>query len=105
VTNTGPRPGTEIVQCYLEPADVSDAERPLRWLAGSAVVTADPGVTATATVTLLRRAFEVWDTARRRWVIPAQDLRLRSGRSVVDLRLTAPLPANGILAQLAERAV
>jgi beta-glucosidase len=98
VTNVGDRPGTEVVQCYLAPADAADAatepERPGRWLAGSAVVGAEPGATVTATVTLRRRAFEVWDPARRGWVVPRQDLLLHLGRSVEDLRLTVPLPAS-----------
>jgi len=59
------------VQCYLAPADAA----------------ADA-----ATVTLRRRAFEVWDPARRGWVVPEQDLLLHLGRSVEDLRLTVPLP-------------
>jgi beta-glucosidase len=93
VTNTGGRPGTEVVQCYLAPADAAtEPERPRRWLAGSAVVGAEPGGSVTATVTLRRRAFEVWDPARRGWVVPQQDLLLHLGRSVEDLRLTVPLP-------------
>lgn len=88
LTNTGRRAGTEVVQCYLEPVDTAAVpERPRRWLAGSAVVTAGPGGTVTASVTLPRRAFEVWDTARHGWVVPEQDLMLRVGRSVEDLRL------------------
>jgi beta-glucosidase len=101
VTNTGPRTGTEVVQCYLEPTDETGPERPKRWLAGSTLVTATPGGTVTAMVTLPRRTFEVWDTTLRAWVIPRQDLRLRAGRSLEDLRLTAPLLGDGILAQLA----
>ncbi len=101
VTNTGTRAGTEVVQCYLEPVDVAAVpERPRRWLAGSAVVMAEPGATTTAAVTLRRRAFEVWDTARHDWTVPSHDLILRVGRSVEDLRLAEPLPGNGIIAEL-----
>ncbi|GAA1882833.1 glycoside hydrolase family 3 protein [Asanoa iriomotensis] len=94
LTNTGTRPGTEVVQCYLEPVDPASApERPLRWLAGATVVTAGPAETVTATVRVRRRARETWDPAARRWVVPAQALRARLGRSVTDLRLTIPLDA------------
>lgn len=93
LTNVGARQGTEVVQCYLEPIDPqSEPERPRRWLAGSAVVTAEPGATTTARVTLARRALQTWDPAKRRWEVPEQDVRLRVGRSVDDLRLTHDLP-------------
>jgi beta-glucosidase len=105
VTNTGTRAGTEVVQCYLEPVDAAAVpERPRRWLAGSAVVTALPGATATGTVTLRRRAFEVWDTARHGWTVPPQALRLRVGRSVEDLRLAEALPGTGIIMELTDSA-
>lgn len=106
LTNVGARAGTEIVQCYLAPAEAGAVEpgRPVRWLAGSAVVTAEPGETTTATVTLRRRAFEVWDPALTGWVVPRQDLLLHLGRSSDDLRLTVPLPGTGIPAELAQGA-
>ena len=44
VTNVGERLGTEVVQLYLEPPEDTpdDHERPVRWLAGFATVTAAP---------------------------------------------------------------
>src|SRR5206468_2760491 len=59
VRNAGARAGREVVQAYLSPA-AADAERPSRWLAGFASVTAEPGATATAVITLPRRSVQVW---------------------------------------------
>ncbi|UKY50034.1 beta-glucosidase [Streptomyces inhibens] len=66
VRNAGDRPGREVVQIYLAPT--SDAapdapERPVRWLAGFAVVEAGPGESAEAEIPLPDRAFAVWGSA------------------------------------------
>ncbi len=94
VRNVGPRFGREVVQAYLEAADAgsdeSEAagpERPVRWLAGFAVVAAEPGAAVHATIVVPRRAFEVWDVDAQTWVVPPGHYRIRVGRSVRDLRL------------------
>ncbi|MFB9724370.1 beta-glucosidase family protein [Planobispora longispora] len=84
VTNTGERPGREIVQFYLSPAE-RDAGRPARRLAGFDVVDADPGQTVITTVTLPERAFQVWTD--RGWETVAGDYVVEAGRSVADRRL------------------
>ncbi|MCK2220611.1 glycoside hydrolase family 3 C-terminal domain-containing protein [Actinomadura sp. ATCC 31491] len=55
VTNTGDRPGREVVQLYARPAGGDDVR-----LAGFDVVEADPGQTVLATVFLDERAFQEW---------------------------------------------
>ncbi|WP_350348446.1 glycoside hydrolase family 3 C-terminal domain-containing protein [Agromyces sp. G08B096] len=96
IANTGARPGREVVQAYLEapaaPAEEVGYARPLRWLAGFAVVDADPGAEATVRIEIARRAFEVWDVDRSEWHLPPGEYRLRIGRSSRDLRLAAPVP-------------
>jgi beta-glucosidase len=62
VTNTGDRHGKQVVQVYAARPD-SSIERPARWLVGFAVVRAEAGATATAEVTIPRRAFAHWDGA------------------------------------------
>lgn len=84
VTNTGSRAGREVVQVYLS-SDGSDVVRPIRWLAGFAVVDARPGETVTATITVARRAFEVWDTSASGWTLPSGQYTLSAGRSSRDL--------------------
>ncbi|MCZ4121285.1 glycoside hydrolase family 3 protein [Streptomyces sp. H39-S7] len=90
VRNTGSRAGREVVQVYLAPA--SDAvERPARWLAGFATVQAGPGESVEAVVELPRRAAEVWDEAAGDWLLVPGHYGIEAGRSVADLRVSAPL--------------
>ncbi len=49
----------EMLQVYLRPV-VEDAERPRRWLAGSAVAEAAPGATTEALIEIPARAYESW---------------------------------------------
>jgi len=90
VANSGPRPGRETVQVYVEPAAAvlaADPARPVRWLGGFAVVDVAPGDRATVAVRVPARALQTWDTAAGGWTTPHGTYRLRVGRSVRDLRL------------------
>ncbi|MFE6631032.1 glycoside hydrolase family 3 protein [Streptomyces rochei] len=88
--NTGDRPGREVVQLYLAPAE-PDPSRPVRWLAGFAGAEAGPGERAEVTVELPRRAFEVWDEATGSWAFVKGSYELRIGRSIADRRITATI--------------
>lgn len=86
VRNTGPRPGREVVQVYVEPPEGTPrGERPVRVLGGFAVVDAEPGVTTTVRVPVAVEAFRTWRAGG--WTVPAGTYRLRIGRSSRDLRL------------------
>ncbi|MFF3493822.1 beta-glucosidase [Streptomyces sp. NPDC002795] len=85
VRNTGERAGREVVQVYVSPAE-RDAQRPTRWLAGFASVTAGPGETAEAVIDLPRRAFETWDETTRAWSFVAGRYEVVAGRSFTDTR-------------------
>jgi beta-glucosidase len=94
LTNTGGRDGREVVQLYLEPPAGSPAGpdgRPIRWLAGFAVVDLAAGATDSVAIDIERRAFETWDTGLGAWTLPTGQYRVRAGRSSRDLRLTASL--------------
>ncbi|GGO48275.1 glycosyl hydrolase [Streptomyces daqingensis] len=98
VRNTGVRPSREVVQLYLEapraaagPSGASP-RRPLRWLAGFTVVEAAPGATATASVRVAPRAFEVWDEAACGWRTPAGEYRLLAAHSSRDVRGEVTVP-------------
>ncbi len=87
VRNVGERSGTEVVQVYLAPANPGP-DRPTRWLAGFASVSARPGERVQAMIVLPRRTAEVWDGG---WRLVTGPATVEVGRSVADLRLRADL--------------
>jgi beta-glucosidase len=88
--NSGERPGREVVQLYVAPAE-PDPERPARWLAGFASVPAGPGESTEVTLTLPRRAFEAWDEKAKAWAFVKGSYEITAGRSIVDRRLAEPI--------------
>jgi beta-glucosidase len=82
VRNTGSRAGREVVQVYAGPATPDDG-RPRRWLAGFATVTAEPGETATAIITLPERAFQIWAEG---WTTMPGEYLLEAAHSLDDVR-------------------
>ncbi|MFI8822690.1 glycoside hydrolase family 3 protein [Streptomyces sp. NPDC053431] len=90
LTNTGERPGREVVQIYLAPV-ADGVERPARWLAGFASVGAGAGENVEVTVELPRRAFEIWDEAANDWTFVSGGYEVLAAHSLADARLTARL--------------
>ncbi|EST23973.1 beta-glucosidase H [Streptomyces roseochromogenus] len=88
--NTGARPGREVVQVYVSPAE-PDPERPARLLAGFASAEAAPGESVEVTVALPRRAFEIWDEKAKAWAFVKGSYEIAAGRSIEDRRLSAPI--------------
>lgn len=88
--NTGDRPGREVVQIYLAPAE-PDARRPARFLAGFAGAEAGPGESVEVTVELPRRTFEVWDDTAKAWAFVKGSYEITAARSISDHRLTATI--------------
>ncbi|MFE3794616.1 beta-glucosidase [Nocardia tengchongensis] len=86
--NTGARAGRQVVQAYLSRPD-SAVDRPVRWLAGFAVVEAGAGESVSATVELPKRSFEHW--TEQGWVVEPGSFTLRVGTSVTALPLTAEI--------------
>ncbi|MBN6034513.1 glycoside hydrolase family 3 C-terminal domain-containing protein [Amycolatopsis sp. 195334CR] len=82
VTNSGDRPGREVVQVYLGSSDV---DRPARWLAGFAVVTAGPGESAEVVVPLPERAFRTWTPDG--WEVRPGEYSVEIGHALDDIRL------------------
>ncbi|MET8749147.1 glycoside hydrolase family 3 C-terminal domain-containing protein [Streptomyces sp. NPDC004667] len=90
LTNTGGRPGREVVQIYLAP--VADAvERPVRWLAAFAGVGAGPGESVEVEIPLPARAFEIWDEAAHGWRRIGGTYEVCASHSYADTRLTVTL--------------
>ena len=89
VRNTGRRPGKEVVQAYL--AGPPGAGRPVRSLAGFAVVRAEPGERVTARLTIPARAFARYDEDLASWIWPGGEYTVHAGPSSRDLPLSAPV--------------
>jgi beta-glucosidase len=87
VTNTGTRPGDEVVQLYVRHPE-SKLERPLKQLRGFARVTLAPAETRTVSLPLAARDLAHWDTARQGWVVEPGPIELLVGRSSADADLT-----------------
>jgi beta-glucosidase len=117
VTNTGERPGSEVVQCYVAPPRPTRLTRPPKELVAFAKVWLEPGETATVRLTLDSRAFAYWDPGqddkaevdaklakvpvqgggRRRtrgWQVDAGTYGLLVGRSSADLPHTVTVEVN-----------
>lgn len=96
VRNAGERPGREVVQVYAEPpAGTPRGDRPVRWLAGFAVVDAGPGETASARIRLHPHALRTWSPDTAGWLTPAGTYPIRVGRSSRGVRLTSALTVSG----------
>lgn len=90
LTNTGTRPGREVVQVYLAPV-ADSVERPASWLAAFAGVEAGPGESVEAEIALPARAFEIWDEEAGGWQRIGGGYEVRASHSHGDTRLTATL--------------
>jgi beta-glucosidase len=90
VRNTGSRVGREVVQIYVGPAE-GDPDRPARWLAGFAGVTAEPGERRTVTLDLPERTFQRWVArpAGGGWQTMPGEYVVEAAHSRGDVRLTA----------------
>ncbi|MDR7158209.1 glycoside hydrolase family 3 C-terminal domain-containing protein [Arthrobacter sp. BE255] len=87
LTNTGTRPGKNVVQVYAEKPG-SAVDRPVRWLVASAPVWAGPGETVTAVVEVPTRLLAYWDKG---WTYEPGNYTLHIGTSVTDLPLETTL--------------
>ncbi|MDE3720624.1 glycoside hydrolase family 3 C-terminal domain-containing protein [Nocardiopsis sp. N85] len=91
ITNTGGRPGKEVVQVYAERPD-SRVDRPVRWLVGFRPVRAEAGERTTVDIPVRPRSLAHWDGE---WVYEPGDFRLRVGTSVADLALDVTVGLDG----------
>jgi beta-glucosidase len=94
VTNTGPRSGAEVVQCYVHDVEAS-VDRPPQELRAYAKVALEPGETKTVKLTLGPRAFAFWDTETSDWRVEAGDFELRVGSSSRDISQTLRVTVAG----------
>jgi beta-glucosidase len=90
LANTGNRPGKEVIQVYLS-RPRSSVRRPVVWLAGFAVLTADPGEVRHVDVEVPARAFQHWSVDEHGWRTEGGRFRLTVGRSAGDRPLAADI--------------
>jgi beta-glucosidase len=84
VRNTGARRGREVVQVYASRPD-SAVQRPVKWLAGFAVVEADPGETVDVGIGIPERVFQHW--SGEGWALEPGTFALAAGPSSASLPL------------------
>lgn len=80
LTNTGTRPGKQVVQVYAERPH-SAVDRPVKWLVGFSTVTIDAGSSARLVVPVTKRSLAYWDGE---WVYEPGEFTLTIGLSVTD---------------------
>ncbi|TDC26888.1 glycoside hydrolase family 3 protein [Kribbella albertanoniae] len=94
VTNTGLRPGHEVVQLYTHQQN-SRVKQPLRRLRAVQHLDLAPGESARVELTVRAADLAIWDVTRDRyWIEPARHSIL-IGRSCTDIRLSAPVDVLG----------
>ena len=101
VTNTGSRPGDEVIQLYLRDEEATVA-RPILELRGFGRLHLAPGECRTVTLRVSTEQLAHIDVDHRRVVEPGA-VRVHVGRSSVDLPLSAELSLVGPVVELVER--
>nr|MDT0662967.1 glycoside hydrolase family 3 C-terminal domain-containing protein [Micromonospora sp. DSM 115978] len=94
VTNTGSRPGDDVVQLYTRQRR-SRVKQPLRQLRDFARVALGPGASTTVRLTLRAADLAHWDVSRGRHLVERARHTVAVGRSCTDLALSAPLTVLG----------
>ncbi|MFI2713512.1 beta-glucosidase [Micromonospora sp. NPDC018662] len=94
VTNTGRRPGTDVVQLYTRQRR-SRVKQPLRQLRDFARVTLEPGCSARVTLRLRTTELAWWDETRAAMVVEDATHSVLVGRSARDIRLVGAVAVHG----------
>ena len=89
VTNTGSRPGAEVVQGYVR-APKSSVRRPLKELKAFRKVSVEPGQSADAVLTFDRTAFAYYNPDAKKWVVEPGKYEILIGNA--SDRITARIP-------------
>jgi beta-glucosidase len=82
VTNTGPRPGTEVVQMYIRDR-VSSVTRPVRELKGFKKVSLNPGETQTVALEITPESLAFYDV-KMNYVVEPGEFEILIGNSSRD---------------------
>ncbi|GGF27523.1 beta-glucosidase family protein [Subtercola lobariae] len=96
VENRGDRDSRATAQVYLECVE-PDPDRPLRWLAGFALLDVHAGQRAVTDIVVPCRQFEVWSEESQQWVVSTAELAIRVGQSSRELSPSRPLPNRDLI--------
>jgi beta-glucosidase len=91
IRNTGPMPGKEIVQIYVQPV-VPGLKRPIRELKAFAKIALQPGECKSVSLCLAPRDFQYFDPSRGSWVLQAEAFVIEAAASSRDIRLSQLVP-------------
>ncbi|WP_221032671.1 glycoside hydrolase family 3 C-terminal domain-containing protein [Actomonas aquatica] len=95
LTNTGDRPGDEVVQVYARYPQ-SAVDRPRQQLVGYARTPVEPGATVPVEITIPTREFAYWNIEAQAWTLESLPIELHLGTSSAELplalTLTPPTP-------------
>src|SRR5699024_8820269 len=94
VTNTGSRPGAEVVQLYLGLPDTKVPEPP-KWLRDFAKVELSPGEAKQVTFQVSPRDLSYWSVKQHDWAIAPDCFQVMVGDSSRDLPLTGKTCCGG----------
>lgn len=86
LTNTGKRPGSDVIQVYIAPPPGS-TPRPPQELKGFRKVTLQPGASQKVTFDLDQEAFHYWNPISKGWTVESGAFEVRIGASSQDIRL------------------
>jgi beta-glucosidase len=90
ITNTGKRPGAEVVQLYIRDVD-SRLPRPVKELKGFGRIELAPGETGTVSMPITRESLAYYDSDRHEWVCEPGELVVMAAASATDIRHRASL--------------
>jgi beta-glucosidase len=88
VTNTGSRPGDEVVQLYVHHLK-SSVPRPTQELEGFQRISLAPGETRTVTIPLKIANLAYWNEKLNQFVVEKEPIELRLGDSSSNILLTS----------------
>jgi beta-glucosidase len=94
VTNTGDRPGKEVVQLYIADPK-STVQKPPKELKGFRKVAVDPGQTVTVELSIAARSLQHYDPQLKAWCVEPGAFEILVGTSSADLPLRASFVAAG----------
>jgi len=86
VRNSGDRAAAEVAELYVGDSH-SSVPRPVKELKGFAKINLNPGETRRVTLTLNRRAFSFYDTAKKDWSTEPGDFTILVGGSSDNIQL------------------